>query len=541
MNPNSSVILCSGIPWDNTYTHLRKFSSPSEQIDYFRARHAYSAINYSYVRENNRMGLKIDQKQSLIDGCNYVCYTNEGESHWHFGFITSIIYLNEDCSVVMFEEDWYQTWMFHLNAHPCFIERETVASDNIGEHIIAEGIDPGDLIADYRNTRTITKNHYYVYASNVSARTEQNLGDYPGERPRIVKPNEYLSDGVTLNESACYIIDAGNSSNYIEYITNAFSKGGQKDSIVGVYNIPEKDVAMEDTTEGFAPFPNRPQSYSDYIPKNKKLLTYPYMYLRVAIPGASGEYAFEDFSDSTGNIPRFALVTPTIVGSNGYLYPVGYKMGGGKFDPNYAMTINDLYQPAWSSDSFSNFMANHGISTALGFVSSALNIFTSVRGIQAAGAMKDYGKGEQPLKDANYNYRLAGHINSIADSVISVESTVENLAEHSANRNQIGATQSCAAIMNRNGLVINFAIMRPKKEYAEIIDNYFSLYGYKVNRFGELNIDSRPAWNYIKTNNVSVYGQAPNDAIRSYANALNRGVTFWHTNDVGNYSLDNSI
>jgi hypothetical protein len=77
-------------------------------------------------------------------------------------------------------------------------------------------------------------------------------------------------------------------------------------------------------------------------------------------------------------------------------------------------------------------------------------------------------------------------------------------------------------------------------DYAQMIDNYFDMYGYKVNRVKVPNLNTRPYWNYVQTKDINIKGDIPNDDMVILKTAFNDGVTLWHGGgNVGNYSLDN--
>ena len=80
-----------------------------------------------------------------------------------------------------------------------------------------------------------------------------------------------------------------------------------------------------------------------------------------------------------------------------------------------------------------------------------------------------------------------------------------------------------------------------KAEFARVIDNFFSLYGYKVNIVDLPNFRGRKSWNYVKVVDANLSGYIPVDALRELKSMLERGTTFWHTDDMLNYNLDNSI
>lgn len=93
-----------------------------------------------------------------------------------------------------------------------------------------------------------------------------------------------------------------------------------------------------------------------------------------------------------------------------------------------------------------------------------------------------------------------------------------------------------------NSMGFTFREMRAKTEFLQIIDNYFSMFGYKINRVKSPNITGRNNWNYVKTTNANFTGNIPQSDILQINNMFNNGVTFWHNaNNMYNYSSNNSI
>ena len=96
-----------------------------------------------------------------------------------------------------------------------------------------------------------------------------------------------------------------------------------------------------------------------------------------------------------------------------------------------------------------------------------------------------------------------------------------------------------------------------KSQIAEQIDEFFDRWGYAVNSIEDVNITSRPSWNYVKTVGAapkSLNGGAgsaapfsrgrgtPAAALSIIRQAFDNGVTFWHTTSgFGNFKLANSL
>lgn len=86
-----------------------------------------------------------------------------------------------------------------------------------------------------------------------------------------------------------------------------------------------------------------------------------------------------------------------------------------------------------------------------------------------------------------------------------------------------------------------FSKMSIRQEYARIIDNFFSMYGYKVNEVKIPNITGRTNWNYVKTINANILGDIPQEDMQKLKNIFDNGVTFWHNaNTFLDYSQNNT-
>ena len=79
------------------------------------------------------------------------------------------------------------------------------------------------------------------------------------------------------------------------------------------------------------------------------------------------------------------------------------------------------------------------------------------------------------------------------------------------------------------------------REYAKVIDDYFTMYGYAVKQVDTPNMNARPYFTYIKTVDCVVHGNLPADDARTIEEQFNGGLRFWknHT-QIGDYTLNNA-
>lgn len=137
---------------------------------------------------------------------------------------------------------------------------------------------------------------------------------------------------------------------------------------------------------------------------------------------------------------------------------------------------------------------------------------------------------------------LAG-ASAVVSGAMSIANTIGQVYQHSLQPN--------SARGNVNGGDINFADdrnsfffyqMSIKSEYARVIDNYFSMFGYKVNRVKVPNITGRTNWNYVKTIDCNFDGDIPQKDLQIIKSMFNNGVTLWHNpQTIYNYSNSNNI
>lgn len=80
-----------------------------------------------------------------------------------------------------------------------------------------------------------------------------------------------------------------------------------------------------------------------------------------------------------------------------------------------------------------------------------------------------------------------------------------------------------------------------KPEYQKKLSDFFKLYGYKVNEVKLPKFKTRQSWNYVQTQSCFIVGNFNAEDMRDIKAVFDGGITLWHTDDIGNYDLDNQV
>lgn len=268
------------------------------------------------------------------------------------------------------------------------------------------------------------------------------------------------------------------------------------------YDEESKRITRESTIDG-------------YTPKNKKCFCYPYCYLQLT--NNSGEEAilkWENFTydDDNKNIVRFTLWE---TGSTQPCYTAFPRRYEGLTDNvHYSVSYNNFPQLPWSYDVFSNWFALHENSTMFGM----------------------YGNMFSAVTDAlmgNIGGAVSGAANIAAQSLSMMDMKKKPLQQR-------GNIQGNFLMHSGEaGIYVNQIVA--KAEYIHMIDDFFSHYGYLVNETKIPTFHKRPNYDYIKTRDINIVGDIPNEDIEELENIFNDGVTIWHNaNTYGNYDVNNA-
>lgn len=529
VTPQGNIYLCK-TKLENDYKNQLTFANATAQNTYFTSTVQHTYSNYTYVKKDNYIQVS-DNIDTIID-CNYLYYVNTGfTTKKYYCFITRMEYINENCTRIYFETDVFQTWQFQIQYTQSFVEREHVNDDTIGLHTVPEQLETGDY-------------------------TQQNIGPFGGadlwvnymsDFQYVVAISEWPFDQSLASVKYYNGIYSGlkylafNNATYLGNFLIDIQDESTGDPIYSIFVVPQFITGLDaddfdyivsgHTSWKACWVPEYLHSSSisddiriadahildqDYSPRNNKLLVYPYRYILINNnAGSSADYRYEWFYNkgSVNNYDtcKFKISGTIGTGCNIKIYPTGYgKYNIGATNKNllYSLDGGKLPTCCWLNDPYVNWLTQNAVNMPL----------------QAIGNLGKIASGN-----------VVGGLTGIAGQVgeIYTHSLEPNTAKGGVNQGDINCSDNIGFSWYR---------MSIKKEYAEIIDKYFDMFGYKINLVKIPNITGRTNWNYVKTINCNFEGDIPQTDLQIIKRIFDNGITLWHNpSTMLNYSNSNTI
>lgn len=496
ISPLTHLRVCRGVPLDSSYTDTLTFSNKSEQLQYFAGKVKFAYDKMTPVRMNNV--IRIPSNQDALFDCNYICFQNSNFGNkWLYAFITNFKYINPNMTEVSIELDVMQTWMFDYTVHPCMIVREHSNTDEYGENTVLEPIEVGEYV-DEQSYRTGKMDDYSACYLLTPIRGDHVDGKIGGIFTGL------KVGGASYDTSEQELISA----------LAVLDDAGQSDRIVSTFIMPTVffDKKASDPIEIQITVPKETTSLGEYVPRNKKLLCYPYNFMSISNTMGTVKTLRYEYFYNKGSSAVFTMSCPTGVNPEVVLFPHSYDNQRENYDN--IITLSGFPQFAYSTDTYRAWCAQNGNTFAMSAVTSAL--------LGTAGIM-------------------TGNPTALLSTSLGIANTMTALAEKGAQVNHSGGTQSTNSLVALKIKDFYFYQTHVREDYARILDDYFDRYGYITNRIKTPNITGRPAWNFVKTEDASITGSIPFEDIVKIKQNFNNGITFWHGEPVGDYSRNNQV
>lgn len=549
--PNTEIRLLKNVPLSKDYENTILFQTAAAQAAYFMGKTAHTLDAQSYQRVTpNYIMLEVRYDQAVK--CNYIMYRNTSYyNKWFFAFIDQVEYVNNKTSKITFSLDLLQTWHFDYELSDCFIERNHTAIDSLRASLTAEPVQIGEYV-DNSVDRYLTDDFKIIVATvDVDQQDQQGYNvpivdvldpDNVTYSQRATRGHVYqqIYSGLTL-----VAFNADNTSNIDGYIGKII-QDGRADSIVNIYMIPGAALPFTIPDSGFY-LPNgnvttgvdrllpgittigqNPDSLNGYVPKNKKLYTYPYNYMELS-NGSGGNIAlrYEMFADSTQVefSAKINIQTPVSV----VIAPKNYNGLGDSqnkiINNDFQLALGDYPLCSWNVDTYSAWSAQNSINMASNLIG---------------------GMGASSILNATQGGALAGVATAITGGIGYLIN--QALQAHKAMR---AADTVHGSTQTGNGAIAqerqNIFIKRKsiQAQFAKIADDYFTMYGYSVNNICDVSNDDprdhRPHFTYIKTIGCDISGELPAEDMRQINKLYDGGIRFWkNPAEIGDYSVDNA-
>ena len=173
MNLNSQIILCKGIKIDRNYKNTLSYNTQN-MLSLCEANKIAKRTNYSFIRANNSILVDFRYQDCLL--ANYIAFQNPDYSNkWFFAWIDDVNYKNDSTTELKFTVDAWSTWWSDWIAKQCFVLREHVNSDAIGEHTVPENLETGEFTLNARKQDFMNTVSNFVICMGVTELPDESV------------------------------------------------------------------------------------------------------------------------------------------------------------------------------------------------------------------------------------------------------------------------------------------------------------------------------------------------------------------------------
>lgn len=335
ITPNSQIKLYSDVEITDGLEIV--FKSKAGQDAYFKSKLRASNVTCTYIKKTGKC--RIEFPTSTVSQCNFITFTNASfENVTFYARVTNWEYVNNVTSDIMYEIDWFQTYMFNVEYKDAKIEREHLSED--------------DFQALEKNP---WKTGIYEMETEEGLAVDKNMLNFPvvgtedddtmysievGDLYAVMQLSPYETDDTTLddllyeNSSGYYspkdnLIHVGAKGespapaaiqymkfpnpNYIAFfqmskinnegqlglanVVKTLTVNNASHNIIALYAIPRgyihSFVSANSPVSDYANFKVKTPTFSKYV--NKKLYRAPYQFIELHLANEVKEYQYENF------------------------------------------------------------------------------------------------------------------------------------------------------------------------------------------------------------------------------------------------------
>lgn len=546
IQPNSTIELFGLIPLDNTYENTLFFETVEAQNTFFSNWSNKKNFSTAFYRvEPTKNSVKIQIKYEDAYRYSYMRFKNTSyEDKWFYAFITKVEYVDNITTRFYYDVDVMQTWLPNEDyvLGQCFVEREHTETDNIGDNLVTESFSCNEYVINESFTNYLHGEHpykNYVVVAVADGDKDSSGHEYDGVycgcvlyafdcylQTEIDRLKDFLMEYSETPEKILnvYMIPQGACDWVVQpsHIIPNGTKGGSK-----VWRVGNGLTAGVDTLDG-------------YKPKNNKCYTYPFNYGNVCTSNGDSLCVKYEYFTNEGSViaPTFIIDTTITSPVQACLRPRYYRNSADNPLLINKLLLNSYPVCAWSTDAYQAYIQNQrGKDVADTAVSTLVGIASVVAGsmLLASGGGAPVGAGVA----ASGVSMIAG---GIGNTVGSIHNTVHNNMLASTHDTQSSGVSNTANVdFAKDEYGFTFYRFSINKEQAEMIDDYFQMFGYACGKIKTPNIHARQLWTYTKTNgcNLSLV-KMPVEDKNQIQSIFDKGIRFFtNVSAIGLYNLDN--
>lgn len=538
MIPDSVFAICR-TPLQNPYNVL-DFSSESAQANYFAGAAIKTYRDFTYIRQTDMINVPA-VLEDVIEA-NYCYFTNPHYGNKIFyAYIRNMEYVSPHNTAIFIEIDAWQTYQFDIKINQCFVEREHVlkSNDAIGNHTLPEPVPSG------RMTYTLAFNSkdYQDVGAVIGVKKDLNgkLMSPSGWNRAIFACGLYAVEHLNQITTLVKKLEEVESGNVLFVQPMDVKALPPHDPNTGICFAYMGDSAAEATFWTQCTYNigiSRPDNLDGYVPKNNKLLTYPYVYCTCTSGKGGGmDYPFEMFDAK--DQAQFVIACECSNNPSDTSIPINFEGQPKNYDKKCVTDVYPTIPHQGDNTEYYN-MAKSFQATGQEIQSKqfVVGVYNSMMGnVEAptskAGAVK-----------AVTNIVTSGLSNLFSASILNEQLDLEKAKlndEQKRNSYTYNGASSASMQFESNDFGFKYYVATITREYARIIDDYLTKYGYSRLRNKVPYTRSRANFNFVKTAGSAITGNVPTVYLIELNNAFNSGITIWHNPaTMYNYDVDNN-
>ena len=278
---NSQIILAQNINMDKQYTNVLSYSE-SQMLTLCRENQVASANNYSFLRATGTILVEFSYAQCLQ--AYYIAFQIPDYSNkWFFAFIDNVEFKGNMNTEISFTIDAWSTWFDYWQKKPCYILREHVNNDGIGVNTISENLNIEEVVQEYEQEDIALSEYFFVgvLTSHNPATNSTFASPYTIVKKNILAKKLCLFENVADSTDLGLFLLQTNQNGHADDIDSVFfipsalidrSKLEQNSGAIGQYSYNFYTIQNTREIESFNISVPKRYNFSDYTPKNNKLL-----------------------------------------------------------------------------------------------------------------------------------------------------------------------------------------------------------------------------------------------------------------------------